>query len=266
MPHRILTIIQARTGSTRLPEKVLLPLGETNVLSHLIDRVRSAKLSGTVLVATTTEREDRTIVSLCREKNVPYYCGHPTDLLDRYFGALQAFPADAVVKIPADCPFVDPNVIDRVIHRFIDDTSRFDYVSNLHPASYPEGNDVEIMSASALEAAFGEASLTFEREHVTPFLWENRERFRIGSIVLESGLKLSNSHRWVLDYREDYLVIREIFAALYPQNPFFGVSEIIAFLEKHPDIRAVNEKHLGKTYLGPARETEPEFLRAISFP
>ena len=266
MTHRVLTVIQARTGSTRLPEKVLLPLGETNVLSHLIDRVRAAKLTGTIVVATTTEREDRTIVSLCREKSIPYYCGHPTDLLERYHRALHLFPADAMVKIAADCPLVDPKVIDRVIGRYLDEPSHFDYVSNLHPATYPEGNNVEIMSAASLEAAFAEAAEPFEREHTTPFIWENPERFRIGNVVMESGLDLSKSHRWVLDYREDYFVIREIFSALCAQNPFFGVSEIAEFLEARPNLRAVNEKHLGESYLGPATEMGLEYQRALSFP
>ncbi len=236
----IVTVIQARTGSTRLPNKVLRPLAGKPLLAQMVERVLASARAGTVVVATTTDPADDPIEALCRAEGYHCYRGDANDLLDRHYQAGRLFNAGAVVKIPSDCPLIDPAIIDRVIGFYLDHPGAYDYVSNLHPATYPDGNDVEVMSAAALETAWREATRPLEREHTTPYLWENPERFRIGNITWESGRDYSMSHRWTIDYEEDYRFIAAVYDALYPTNPTFGLEDILAFLDAHPEVGVLN--------------------------
>ena len=241
----VVTVVQARTGSTRLPGKVLLPLLGQPLLLRLVERLHSAQFAGVVVVATTTDLIDDPIEALCFAENIPCFRGHPTDLLDRHYRVTQWLEADVVVKIPSDCPLIDPQIVDRVIGHFLHRPDRFDYVSNLHPASYPDGNDVEVFTMSALQTAWSEARRGFEREHTTPFFWERPDRFRIGNVAWERGRNFSMSHRWTLDYQEDYEFIRAVFEALYPRNPRFGLYDVLQLLDRRPDLMAINEHYVG---------------------
>jgi spore coat polysaccharide biosynthesis protein SpsF len=241
----IATVVQARCSSSRLPRKVLLPLGEGTVLEAMLERVARARRCGTLVVATTTSPPDDEIEALCGRAAVPCYRGDPEDLLDRHYQVARALGAAHVVKIPSDCPLIDPAVIDRVLGVYLEAPGRWDYVSNLHPASYPDGNDVEVCSFPALESAWRAASRPFEREHTTPFLWESPERFRIGNVTWEAGRDLSRSHRVVLDYVEDYEVIRRVFDALSLTNPRFGVRDVVRYLDAHPEVAGLNARHRG---------------------
>ncbi|HVN75928.1 MAG TPA: glycosyltransferase family protein [Thermoanaerobaculaceae bacterium] len=243
--RRLVTVVQARMGSTRLSGKVLKPLAGSTVLGRMLERVLSARLVGTVAVATTTEPEDDAVVSACTEIGVLCLRGHPTDLLDRHLRVAETFQAEAVAKIPSDCPLIDPAVIDRVLETYLTTGARYDYVSNLHPATYPDGNDVEVMSVRALRTAWHEARRPFEREHTTPYLWENPDKFRIGNVEWETGFDLSMSHRLTLDYGEDYDLVARVFDALYSGNPTFGVQEIVDFLIANPDVYALNARYRG---------------------
>jgi spore coat polysaccharide biosynthesis protein SpsF len=252
----VVTVIQARCGSTRLPGKVLLPLGRSTVLECMVERVMQARLAGAVVVATTTDPADDAVVSVCERADIPFYRGHPTDLLDRHYQVARALSARHVVKIPSDCPLIDPGVIDRVIAFYLSHPG-FDLVSNLHPPSYPDGYDVEIMRAGALGDAWAEASRPHEREHTTPFIWDQPERFRIGNVEWETGRDLSFSHRVVLDYPEDYEVIRRVFEALHPGTPRFDVHAVVRYLDEHPEVAALNQTRRGinwyRNHLGELR-------------
>ncbi len=240
---RIVTVIQARTGSSRLPGKVLLDLVGKPLLLRMVERVQAAASVDTVVVATTVEPADDPIEALCFQNGLRCYRGSTDDLLDRHYQAGKLWEADAVAKIPSDCPLIDPAVIDRVFGVFLEGT--YDYVSNLHPATYPDGNDVEVMTMEALEIAWKEAQRSFEREHTTPFLWEQPNRFHLGNVRWETGLDYSMTHRWTIDYPEDYAFIGAVYEALYPKNPRFGLSDILAFVESRPDIFALNSRYAG---------------------
>ena len=175
---QVLIVVQARLGSTRLPGKILKDLGGKPLLVRMLERLQRVGASVRVVVATTTERQDDPIVSLCEGLDVGIYRGHPLDLLDRHYRTALAAGARVVAKIPSDCPLIDPAVVDRVLERFA--LGDCDYVSNLHPATWPDGNDVEVIRFEALEAAWREAQLPMEREHTTPFIWERPERFPPG--------------------------------------------------------------------------------------
>lgn len=243
--RRIVTIIQTRRGSTRLPDKVLRPLVGQPLFVRQVQRVTAATLAGQVVVATTTAPEDDIIADICRQEGVECFRGHGTDLLDRHYQAARRYNADAVIKIPSDCPLIDPVIIDQVIAFYLHHEHEFDYVSNLHPATYPDGNDVEIMSMAILEEAHREATRPLEREHTTPFIWERPERYRIGNITIIGGRDLSMSHRFTIDYEEDYQFIKSVYEELYPSNPLFGLREILELLERRPDIFQINASMAG---------------------
>jgi len=243
---KLVTVIQARTASTRLSKKILLPLGDSIVLIKMLERVISANMIDKVVVATTTNSEDDEIVLLCELIGVDCFRGHPIDCLDRHYQVGKKYNADAIVKIPSDCPLIDPAIIDKVIGSYLDNPIAWDYYSNLHPATYPDGNDVEVISMNALETAWLNANNDFEREHTTPYIWERPLEFTIGNVICESGKDYSDSFRWTLDYEEDYQFIRMIFCNLYNENSLFGIYDILYFLKIHPEYRKINAKHLGK--------------------
>ena len=244
----VVTFVQARLGSTRLPGKVLLPLAGRPALLLQLERLRAARLVGTIVVATTTDPADDPIESLASVHGFACFRGHPTDLLDRHVAAARAFGARYVVKIPSDCPVIDPRVVDRVLGRFLSPAWRFDYVSNLHPATWPDGNDVEIMTFEALETAWREAPPGFHREHTTPFLWDQPGRFRIGNVAWETGRDLSLSHRFTLDYAEDHAFLAAVCDALAPRGPLFPLEEILALLERRPELPRINARHAGANW------------------
>lgn len=241
----VVVIIQARMNSTRLQGKVLLPLAGKPLLERMIERVRYARTHFRLIVATTTDPADDPIRNLCAELGVECFSGDPYDLLDRHYRCARWVDATAVVKIPSDCPLIDPNVIDLVLAKFIATYPQYDYVSNLHPATFPDGNDVEIMKFSILEKAWHEASKDFEREHTTPYIWEQPNRFTIGNVKL-SGCDMSMSHRWTIDYEDDYRLIALVFQELYlPRRPVFTMHEILDLIYRKPEIAQINAHYAG---------------------
>jgi spore coat polysaccharide biosynthesis protein SpsF len=268
---RTLVVVQARTGSTRLPGKVLLPLAGRPLLARLLERVRAAETAFALAVATTAEAADEPVRRLCRELrhlDVECFSGHPTDLLDRHLQAARAAggtgggAVEVVVKIPSDCPLIDPGVVDRVLGFYLARTGAWDYASNLHPATYPDGNDVEVMSFAALETAWREATRPHEREHTTPYIWDQPERFRVANVAWETGQDLSMSHRWTIDYPEDYELIRAVYDELWSTaHPVFSLAEILALVAARPELQRLNARYAGvnwyRHHLGELRTVGP---------
>jgi spore coat polysaccharide biosynthesis protein SpsF len=241
----IVVIVQARTGSTRLPGKIMKKILGKTILELQMERMLRAKLPTHVVVATTTNKEDNDIVNLCINSGFLVTRGHPTDLLDRHYKTAVEFEADIVVKIPSDCPLIDPKIIDRVIGYYLMKKNIYDFVSNLHPPTYPDGNDVEVMSSTILMNTWKEAEKPYELEHTTPFIWDNPQRFRIGNVAWETGLDFSMKYRFTLDYMEDFEFIRTIYEELYHIKSDFDLNDIIKLLYRKQDIKKINEKYNG---------------------
>ncbi|MBK8550343.1 MAG: glycosyltransferase family protein [Ignavibacteria bacterium] len=242
---KILIVIQARRGSSRLPDKIFLPLSGKPLLIRMFERVAASNTPKGIVIATTTDEKDDEVVKLCEKNDIKYYRGHPVDLLDRHYKAALENGADVVVKIPSDCPLICPNVIDEVLKYYIENKDTFDFVSNLHPATFPDGNDVEVMPLKILEAAWKEADKDYEREHTTPYIWERPERFRIGNVNWETGLDFSMTHRFTIDYKEDYEFIKRVYDELYDGNKIFTLCDIMMLLDRKPELKKINEMHLG---------------------
>lgn len=242
----IIIIIQARRSSTRLEDKILLPLCGRELLLRMAERVKASRFGKNIVIATTKNKKDDLIVDLCKGVGINYFRGDEYDVLDRYYHASLYYEADIIAKIPSDCPLIDPEIIDKVFERFIGIYPEFDYVSNLHPATYPDGNDVEVFKFSALEEAWKKSKLIFEREHTTPYIWDNPQLFKIGNVEWDTGLDYSMTHRFTIDYREDYELINEIFEELYPENPLFGLKEILYLTDiLKPELKEINKKFNG---------------------
>jgi spore coat polysaccharide biosynthesis protein SpsF len=228
-----------------LPGKALLPLGKLPLFIQQVKRVQASATCGTIIVATTTNLDDDVIERICNNNNIKCFRGHETDLLDRHYKAALKYKADIVVKIPSDCPLIDPKIIDEVINFYISNQHQFDFVSNLHPATWPDGNDVEVMSFKVLEDAWENADKIYEREHTTPYIWDNPSIFRIGNVEWQSNKDYSMSHRFTIDYPEDYIFIKAVFDEMHLKNPLFSCEEILELLDTREDIFTLNQQYAG---------------------
>lgn len=224
-----IAILQARTTSTRLPRKILLRLFGKTVLEHIITRVHAAKTVDAICVATTTNATDDVTASIARSCGANVYRGSEDDVLDRFYQAACQTQADTIIRVTADDPFKDPDVIDLIVQTF--EQGGFDYVSNTMQPTYPEGIDVEVFSMAALTRAWQEVSLPSEHEHVTPYIWKHPDRFRTQNVTYMEDL----SHmRWTLDKPEDWVFIQQVYDALYPEKPIFLMNDILHLLQERP--------------------------------
>jgi spore coat polysaccharide biosynthesis protein SpsF len=232
----VLAILQARASSTRLPGKMLAPILGQPMLARQIERLRLARSIDLLVVATSDDRSDDALAALCAELGVACCRGSLNDVLTRFHGAYDAYgPAQHVVRLTGDCPLIDPAIVDLIIdaHK----TSGADYTTNAIQTSWPDGQDVEVMRAGALLRAFAEGKLTSEREHVTPYIYNHPESFRINHV---KGPRDLSALRWTVDEAEDLAMVREIFAELYPVNPIFSLDDVLALLARRPELAGIN--------------------------
>jgi spore coat polysaccharide biosynthesis protein SpsF len=231
---RVVAIVQARMGSTRLPGKVLKNLEGDTVLARVVNRLRGARLIDELLVATTGEVADDVVVEECQHCSVPIFRGDEDDVLDRYFHAAQSRQAEIVVRITSDCPLIDAEIVDKTIRAFLD--ARPDYASNALIRTYPRGLDTEVMTAQALDRAWHEATEPHQRAHVTPYLYQNPGKFEILSVTGEADY---SSHRWTLDTPEDLKFIRAIYARFRDRSDF-GWRDVLQVLDREPELIEMN--------------------------
>ena len=239
----IIVFVQARMGSERLPGKIMAKINGKELLIHQIDRIRRAQKVNDVVVITSDKEENNVIEKLCNKNTIPIYRGSENDLLDRHYQAAKKFSADFVVKIPGDCPLSDANIIDQVLQLWLDNRNLYDYVSNYHPATFPDGLDVEGAPLHVLEKAWQEADKTYEREHCYPYVWDHPEKFKIGNLTNSFG-NMFMTHRWTLDYPEDLLFIERVYKELDDQQ-YFGMNEVLNLLKEKPEIADLNKKYNG---------------------
>jgi len=233
-------IVQARMGSTRLPGKVLKEAAGKPLLAHLLQRLGRAKTLDHIVVATSIDSRDEAITSLCSRLGVPVFRGSESDVLDRFVGAAREFGLEVVVRVTADCPLIDPELVDGMVRFFLEHQGQFDLVTNRHPLTFPDGLDFDVLGLSALTHAWSHATTPSQREHVIPYFWESG--MRVHNVVdPENHFR---KHRWTLDYPEDFDLIRRILEALYREGKHFGIRDVLAFLEKHPELSLLNIKYI----------------------
>lgn len=230
---RTVAVVQARMGSTRFPGKTLEDLAGRTLLERVCERVARARCLDALVVATTADPGDDEVARVAAAAGYEVFRGSAEDVLDRYVRAARAHAADVVVRNTADEPFCDPALVDEVHRTFVLAEPPADYAANNLAPVYPEGLDTEVVAAAALETAWREATLASDREHVTPFLWRQPERFRLvaaGRAVLRPDLRLT------VDYPADLEFARAVWAEL-PDG--FGVRDVVALIESRPDLAAL---------------------------
>lgn len=241
MAPRVLAVVQARLGSTRLPGKALMEIAGCPMVAHVVKRIAATPGVDGVVLATTVAPEDDALADFARSAGVPCVRGSVADVLDRFRLAVALHPADVVVRAGADCPLLDPAVSGRVVAEYLRRVPDVDYVSNVHPPTYPDGLDTEVFSRAALERAWREASPDShrDREHVSPYIWERRpERFRLANV--DHGEDLSGL-RWTVDDARDLDFVRAVYGALAPDGTrLFGMGDVLALLRSRPELAALN--------------------------
>lgn len=251
----ILGILQARISSSRLPGKVLKPLLGEPMLARQVERLRRVRGMDRLLIATSSDAEDGPIAELADRLGLPCHRGSLTDVLDRFVQAARPHAPKQVVRLTGDCPLADPGMIDRLIAFHLE--GGYDYSSNCLTPTLPDGLDAEILTFATLEAAWRLARTPPEREHVTLHVNRRPQQYRIGALTDPRNL---GHLRWTVDEPEDFTLVERIYAALYPQNPAFGMAEILDLLTRQPDLQRLNAMHIRNAGLDAGQAVEEESL------
>lgn len=258
--EKTIAIIQARTGSTRLPGKVLKPVLGEPMLARMLERVKRATSFNTIIVATSDKPGDGAIVALATRCGVRVFRGSERDVLDRCYRAAKEAGAVAdttIVFLTGDCPLHDPAVIDESIEHFNDANDVFAFAGT--PANYPEGLDTDIFAFSALEEAWKHAKLHSEREHLSQYLKNHPERFH--ALPWTVGERDDSRMHWSVDTTRDFDFVTKVFERLYPANPRFNKDDILALLARQPELQEINKGGTGYEGLAKSLEEDKKLLQ-----
>jgi spore coat polysaccharide biosynthesis protein SpsF len=236
---KVLAIIQARTSSSRLPNKVLKLILGKPMLIHQIERVQLSKMIDHLVVSTSEDSSDDQLVGLLKNAGIDCYRGSLKNVLDRFFQTASIYNPDHIVRLTGDCPVIDFEIIDKVVELHLD--NGFDYTSNAPNSNvtFPDGLDVEVMKFGVLKKAWKESTLPSEREHVTPYINNHPEIFFTGCYVSHQNL---SKYRWTVDEPEDFDLIEKIYHSLYYSNKAFKMKDILQLMDKNPKMEFINQK------------------------
>lgn len=233
---KILTLLQARSSSTRLPNKVLKNLLGQPMIIRQIERIQRSIHIGTLFLVTSTDSTDDELANVVSQAGIAIYRGSLNDVLDRFYQAAMPHKPDIIVRLTGDCPLIDPNIIDAAISKFL--ALNVDYLSNSLSPTYPDGMDIEVLRFDALEIAWLNAKKPSEREHVTPYIYKNADQFKIAD--LRHSIDLSKL-RLTVDEDVDFYLIEKIYQNLMPSKPDFLLKDIISLLEQNPEWLQLNQ-------------------------
>lgn len=240
---KIIAIIQARMGSTRLPGKVLKKILGKPMLQLELERISRAKTLNQIVVATSRQPIDAQIARLASKLGFLVYRGSETDVLSRYYRAAKKFSADTIVRLTGDCPLIDPIIIDQAISKF--KTENCDYVANVHVRSFPRGMDIEVFSFIALQTAWQQTVTPYDREHVTPYIYAHPRLFKLKEIIAPKALYRPEL-RLTVDEAPDFKLVKSIYQELYASKPHFKLQDIITCIDQHPELKTINQSVVSK--------------------
>tara|TARA_B100001540_G_C15626147_1_gene559932 strand:- start:124 stop:867 length:744 start_codon:yes stop_codon:yes gene_type:complete len=245
-------------GSTRFPGKVLELVDGTNpALHHTINQLRASKILKNIVIATTTNTEDDVIADFAKKLNIKVFRGDSSDVLSRYYNCAKFFSFSSILRVTADCPLIDPLVVDQGISKFLE--KEYDYVTNTHPRTFPDGNETEIFSFRILELAHKKAILPSEREHVTPYFRNNENQFKIFNFTYKKNI---SNLRWTLDYEQDLKLIKIIFSSI-KERPIH-LESILRLLENKPDLININNDHQPNEGYQRSLDEDNKFLKKLN--
>lgn len=231
-------IIQARMTSTRLPGKVLKPVLEKPLLDHMIDRLSHMQTIDEIIVATTDKPSDDAVLKLCQSRGISCYRGSEDDVLDRVLKAARHYKVDLIVETTGDCPLIDPVESDKVVRLFQE--GHLDYASNVLTRTYPRGMDTQVFPTAILEDVARRTNDPVDHEHVSYFIYQHPELYRLGNIIAPRKLRHPEM-RLTVDTPEDFELIENIIENLWPLNPEFSLEEIIDYLNQNPNLLEINK-------------------------
>ena len=241
---KIPLLLQARMGSSRLPEKILLPVLDKQLLKLTIERINQSKFVEEVILLIPDASTDDILESFAIDEKIKFFRGNEKNCLDRHYQAAKYFDIDVFAKTTSDCCLIDSRVIDEVIELYFSKSPNCDYVSNICPPTFPDGLDIEVFNFSTLEKTWELAKSDFDKEHTTTFIRNNPNLFKIINHE-HSKSNLFKKHRWCLDFEDDYLFIKTIFEKLYLNNNNFSMENILELLDNNKEINMINS-HLLK--------------------
>ena len=236
-------IVQARTGSSRLPAKVMMKADDKSLMiDYVINQLKHSKLHDDIVIATTNLQRDDVIFNHVSNQNISCFRGDEKNVLERHYQCAKKYAFSTIVRIPSDKPLIDPTIVDFIIEKF--QSNSYDYISNFSVdmnddnrfiPSYPSGTEVEIFSFAALENTWKNATSEYDKEHVTPYIYNNREKFNIFTVKSERNL---SQFRWALDYENDLKLIRVIISKIQ-KRPIL-MNDILELFEEEPDLTKIN--------------------------
>ncbi|MFQ5431667.1 MAG: cytidylyltransferase domain-containing protein, partial [Nitrospinota bacterium] len=228
-----------------LPGKVLKKVLGKTLLEYHLERIKLVPTVDEVVVATTVNDTDNPIVELCEQTNTAYYRGSEPDVLSRYYDAAKHFNADVVMRVTSDCPLIDPAEVEKVLQLYMNNFDRYDYVSNfVNERTYPRGMEAEIFPFRLLEEASRGALEPRDREHVTTFIYERPERFRLGGISYGSD---ESRYRLTVDTEADFELVGKIIENLYPAKKIFSMRDVLELMRENPEWELIN-KHIKQKF------------------
>ena len=252
-------IVQTRMGSSRLPGKVLMDVTEKKpVLHYVISQLKHCKSIEKIIVATTTLSEDDKIVQFCIDNDINYFRGDAKNVLERHYRCAEKFSLSTIIRMPSDKPLLDPEVVDKVIDKF--NSNSYDYTTNFFPSTFPSGTEVEVLSFDSLKKSYEKAILPSEKEHVTTYIRNHKDDFRIFNVMNSENL---SNFRWAVDRIEDLRLVREIASKIH-KNPIL-MRDILELFKNEPSLVEIN-KHVDKkeSYAKSKKEDE-EFIISKKF-
>jgi len=243
---RIVACIQARMGSTRLKKKALIKILGKTLIEHIFERLKGAEELDDIVLSTSINQENDILIKHARDIALKYYRGSEKDLISRLYQTAKKFKADAIVRITADCPLVDPNLIDKMVKIYRESYKRIDFMTNVFPPTFPDGLDIDISPYPILKKLNAEVKNPLFREWCTVYIMENPKKFRIYNFKNSANL---SAMRWTVDYIEDLAFVRKVYDALNRKDKIFNMNDILAFLKRKPQVLKINEKRIDRTVI-----------------
>ncbi len=240
---KIVASIEARIFSSRLPGKVLRPICDIPVLAHMVLRLKRSSFIHGIIIATTTNPQDKAICQLAKEEKVGYFQGSEEDVLERVVECHKRTGTDIIIELTGDCPLIDVYWVDKTIEKFLE--NKWDFVSNCIPMTFPRGLDCKVFRFSDLKWMGENIKDSAAREHVSLYFYEEHDRYVIGTVKAPSWLRYPK-YRWTLDTKEDFEFIKRVYEALYPENNYFNSWDIMQLLKNNPDLLEINSKVVQK--------------------
>jgi len=236
-------VIQARMMGKRLPGKVMADIVGKPMIWHIVQRLKNSKTLSNVVISTTNKEYDKPLCEYAESENIPYYAGSENDILDRLYHTGKKFNATTIVKINADCPLIDPKLVDIAIKKYESTEPKPDLIINSSKKSYPMGLGYGVINFQTISSLWNDLTNPFWREYIYMYIIENKNNYSV--IEIENDKDMSN-FRWTVDYQEDLEFVRVVFQNLYTEHKIFGMSEILELLNEKPEISRINSKYDSK--------------------